>query len=214
MPLGCDRTQWNDDGAARPNAIFGFVPNLQPIARVEDITRRILTVRGQRAMLDSDLAALYGVTTKRLNEQVRRNRVRFPADFAFQLTAEEVANLRSHFATSSSQWGGRRYLPLVFTEHGAVMLANVLNSPGAIQMSVFVVRAFLQLREWVAGQTDLAARLTALERRVGVHDSELIDIIQTIRRMLEPPVEPRKRIGFRPDLPTARPRQKPLRPGG
>ena len=184
------------------------------LTRVEDIARRIHLVRGLRVMLDADLASLYGVTTKRLNEQVRRNRVRFPADFAFQVTTEEASNLRSHFATSSSHWGGRRYLPLVFTEHGTVMLANVLNSPRAVQMSVFVVRAFLRLRAWVAGRAELAARLTALERRVGVHDSELLEIIRTIRRMLEPPAAPRKRIGFRPAPPAARPRQRPPRPSG
>ncbi len=166
------------------------------LARVEDIARSIHLVRGQRVMLDSDLASLYGVTTKRLNEQVKRNPRRFPPDFSFKLTPEEYARLRSQNATSKPGRGGPRYAPRAFTEHGAVMLANVLSSPRAIQMSVFVVRAFIRLREWVAGRADLATRLTALERRVGAHDSELREIIQTIRRMLERPAEPPKRIGF------------------
>jgi hypothetical protein len=113
------------------------------VAPVEDTAAKIHTVRGLRVMLDSDLAPLYGVTTKRLNEQFRRNRERFPADFAFQLTVEEVANLRSHIATSSSEWGGRRYRPRVFTEHGAVMLASVLKTRIAVEASIQVVRAFV-----------------------------------------------------------------------
>jgi hypothetical protein len=148
-------------------------------------------------MLDSDLAELYGVTTKRLNQQVLRNGSRFPGDFTFQLTPDEADNLRLQFATSSSGWGGRRHPPHVFTEHGAVMAAMVLNSPRAVQMSVFVVRAFLRLREWVAGQANLAARLADLEKRVGAHDHELKAIIQTLRQMLEPAGTPKKQIGFR-----------------
>jgi hypothetical protein len=169
------------------------------LAPVDDIATKIHTVRGVRVMLDSDLAALYGVTTKRLNEQLRRNRARFPADFVFQLTSEELTRLRSQIATSKRGRGGPRYLPHAFTEHGAVMLATILNSPRAVQMSIFVVRAFLRLREWVVGQAELAARLAELERRVGAHDHDLKAIIQTIRSMLEPPAPPRKQIGFRED---------------
>ncbi len=154
-------------------------------------------IRGQRVMLDSDLAGLYGVTTKRLNQQVHRNRGRFPADFSFALPRAELANLRLQNATSRSGWGGRRHPPRVFTEHGAVMVAMVLNSARAVQMSVFVVRAFLRLREWVANQAELAVRLADLERRVGEHDHELRAIIQTIRGMLEAPAPARRRIGFR-----------------
>ena len=164
---------------------------------VEDIAARIHSVRGQRVVLDADLATLYGVTTKRLNQQVQRNNDRFPADFMIRLTKTEIANLRLQFATSSSEWGGSRYLPRAFTEHGAVMAATVLNSPRAVQMSIFVVRAFLRLREWVVGQVELSAKLAVLERRVGAHDHELKAIIQTIRTMLEPPPPPRKQIGFR-----------------
>ena len=164
---------------------------------IEDIARRIHTVRGQRVMLDSDLAALYGVTTARLNQQITRNAARFPADFVFQLTRREITSMMSQIATSKRGRGGRRKLPNAFTEHGAVMAATVVNSPRAVQMSIFVVRAFLRLRQWVAGQADLAARLADLERRVGAHDHELKAIIQTIRGMLEPPAPPKKQIGFR-----------------
>jgi hypothetical protein len=115
--------------------------NRSALAPVHDITRAILVLRGQRVLLDADLADLYGVTTRRLNEQVRRNRGRFPNDFLFELTAEEFGHLKSHFATSS--WGGRRKLPLAFTEHGAIMTATILNSPRAIEMSVYIVRAFV-----------------------------------------------------------------------
>jgi hypothetical protein len=148
-------------------------------------------------MLDSDLAALYGVTTARLNQQITRNAARFPADFVFQLTRREITSMMSQIATSKRGRGGRRKLPNAFTEHGAVMAATVVNSPRAVQMSIFVVRAFLRLRQWVAGQADLAARLADLERRVGAHDHELKAIIQTIRGMLEPPAPPKKQIGFR-----------------
>jgi hypothetical protein len=173
-----------------------MAPSTDP-APVEDIATKIHTVRGVRVVLDAELAALYGVTTKRLNQQVLRNHDRFPADFVFQLNADEARRLRLQIATSKPGRGGRRYLPTAFTEHGAVMAATVLNSPRAVQMSIFVVRAFLRLREWVVGQAALAARLAELERRVGAHDHELKAIIRTIRTMLEPPAPPRKQIGFR-----------------
>src|SRR5436190_17003436 len=117
--------------------------------KIANVEGAIHLVRGQRVMLDSDLAAIYGVTTKRLNEQLRRNRARFPSDFAFQLTREEFTNLKSQIATSSSH-GGKRKLPWAFTEHGAIMLASVLNSPVAIDASVRVVRAFVRLREIIS----------------------------------------------------------------
>jgi hypothetical protein len=126
---------------------------LQPL---EAITQHILLLRGQKVLLDADLAALYGVETRRLNEQVRRNLDRFPSDFIFEITNEELSNLKSHFATSS--WGGRRKLPLAFTEHGAIMAATVLKSRRAIDVSVYVVRAFIQLRELVASNKELALR--------------------------------------------------------
>jgi ORF6N domain len=128
------------------------------------IESRILTIRGQKVIIDADLAELYGVETRRLNEQVRRNQDRFPADFIFALTVEEFTDLKSQFATSS--WGGRRKLPLAFTEHGAIMTATVLSSPRAVEMSVYVVRAFVQLREVLATHKDLAAKLATLERQI------------------------------------------------
>jgi len=140
----------------------------------EEITGRILLLRGQRVLLDADLASMYGVSTKRFNEQVRRNRDRFPQDFCFVLEDQDFANLRSQFATSSSDasgHGGRRHLPRVFTEHGAIMAAMVLNSPRAIQMSVYVVRAFVKLRAAFASDAATTRRLDALERSVAALDS-------------------------------------------
>jgi hypothetical protein len=179
--------------------VAAILPDMAPgtgLAPVDDIAARIHTVRGVRVMLDADLAVLYGVTTSRLNEQVKRNQHRFPPDFMFRVTREEVTSLISQFAISKKGRGGRHKLPNAFTEHGAVMAATILNSPRAVQMSIFVVRAFLRLREWVVGQAELAARLADLERRVGAHDHELKAIIQAIRSMLEPPTPPRKQIGF------------------
>jgi hypothetical protein len=140
-----------------------------------DIAARILNVRGQRVLVDSDLAALYGVSTARLNQQVNRNLARFPADFIFQLTSQEVTNLMLQFATSSSGargHGGIRKQRRFFTEHGAIMAATVLNSPRAVQMSVYVVRAFVKLREVLASNSALARRLETLERSVAALDSD------------------------------------------
>lgn len=148
-------------------------------------------------MLDADLAELYGVETRRLNEQVRRNRERFPEDFMFQLTPEEFTNLKSQFATSS--WGGRRKLPYAFTEHGAIMAASVLNSPRAIEISIHVVRAFNRLREMISGHKELAQKLNQLERKVGAHDRAIAEIINAIRELMDTPDSKKKRpIGFAP----------------
>jgi hypothetical protein len=136
------------------------------LAPVEDITRSVLVLRGHRVLLDAELAALYGVSTTRLNQQVRRNHKRFPEDFIFQLTASEYAALMLQNATSKSGRGGRRKLPLAFTEHGAIMTATVLNSPRAVEMSVYVVRAFLKLREMLASNKELARRFAQLETRL------------------------------------------------
>jgi predicted AAA+ superfamily ATPase len=140
---------------------------------VEQISRSILNLRGQRVILDRELAAIYGVTTKRLNEQVKRNRDRFPDDFMFQLTAEEVKRSRSHFATLNSGRGKNiKYPPFAFTEHGAIQVANVLNSPRAIAMGVYVVRAFVQLRELLASNTALARKLDELENKLKNHAAD------------------------------------------
>ncbi len=164
--------------------------------RIDQIDPRIFNIRGQHVMLDSDLAAIYEVTTKRLNEQLRRNRDRFPEDFAFRLTAQELMNLRSQIATSKGR-GGRRYLPWVFTEHGALMLASVLNSEVAVRASVRVVRAFVRLRQMIAANAQLAGKLEELERRLDSHDEAIVDLFAALKRLLEP-IEPQKKreIGF------------------
>jgi hypothetical protein len=172
--------------------------------KIAQLESAIYLIRGQRVMFDSDLAAIYGVTTKRVNEQVRRNISRFPEDFAFQLTAEELTNLRSQIATSSFH-GGRRYRPWVFTEHGAIMLASVLNSDIAVQASVRVVRAFVRLREMVAANAQLAAKLEELERRLDSHDEAIVDLFAALKQLLEPSEPPKRReIGFHVREKTAR----------
>jgi hypothetical protein len=168
----------------------------------ERIVSRILLVRGQKVMLDTDLADLYGISTGRFNEQVRRNRDRFPSDFMFQLTNQEVERLRSQIAISIGETreagrGGRRYLPLAFTEHGAIMAATILNTPRATEISVFVVRAFVRLREMVAANKESAKKLDELERRVSHHDEAITNIVKAIRELATPPEpSPRRRIGF------------------
>jgi len=163
-----------------------------------DSANHIVSVRGKRVILDSNLASLYDVPTKRLNEQVRRNLNRFPSDFAFQLSASEWANLRSQFATSS--WGGRRVTPYAFTEHGALMAASVLNSPRAIEVSIYVVRTFIAMRE--AGDTNkhLADRLNELEhnleKRLTGHDQAIAEIFAAIRALMKTPPPKSRPIGF------------------
>ena len=180
-----------------------------------DITTLIITVRGKRVVLDRDLAGIYGTTTKRLNEQVKRNRNRFPEDFMFQLTAKEWADLtsqiamsntqsnRSQFATGSQRHRDPRFTPYAFTEHGALMAANILRSERAIQMSVFVVRAFIRMRQMLIEQRGLAHKLAELEEeltaRLDVHETAINEILGQIRRLLSSPPEPeppKKRIGF------------------
>jgi len=164
--------------------------NLVPAEFVE---RRILSIRGQKVIIDADLAKLYGVETKVLNQAIRRNSARFPEDFAFRLTAEEFANLRSQSVTSS--WGGRRYPPLAFTEHGALMAANVLRSERAIEMSVFVIRAFVKLRGILSSQVEMLRKLEELEDKVGEHDEALRSIVTAIRQLMAPDPKTPK-IGF------------------
>jgi hypothetical protein len=147
------------------------MPKTAVIVPVEQIASRIFLVRGHRVMLDSDLAQLYSVPTRVLVQAVGRNKERFPRDFMFRLTTQEFEILRSQSVTSK-QWGGRRYSPYVFTEHGAVMLASVLNSPVAVQASIRIVRAFVKLREILGTQHKLALKLLELEKRLGEHDEE------------------------------------------
>ena len=162
------------------------------------LAERILVIRGQRVLLDADLAQLYEVETKRFNEQIKRNPKRFPDDFMFRLTEEEFESLRSQNATSNR--GGRRYLPLAFTEHGAIMAASVLNSDRAVEMSVYVVRAFVQLRAVLLDHKVLADKLAALERRVSQHDHSLAEVIAAIHALMAQPQPARRPIGFTADL--------------
>lgn len=169
---------------------------------VVSIESRIVILRRQKVLLDTALADLYSVSVKRLNQQVNRNRQRFPIDFMFQLTEKEYESLRLQFATSKKGRGGRRYFPYAFTEHGAIMAATVLNSKRAEEMAVFVVRAFVRLREMLTANRQIAARIEELEERLETHDSAIQDIIDAIRRLMKPPSRPRRRIGF--DVPRAK----------
>jgi len=168
---------------------------------VEHIAQSILILRGQRVLLDSELAALYQVQTKRLNEQVKRNTDRFPEDFMFRLTRAEVEILnRSQNATGSQKHRDPRFPPYAFTEHGAIMAATILSSTRAIEMSIYVVRAFVQLREILASNKELAQRLNELERKIDTHDQAITGILKTIRELMHTP-EPKKRpIGFTANL--------------
>ncbi len=170
------------------------------LAPVGDITRSITILRGHRVILDADLAAIYGVPTGRLNEAVKRNAERFPEDFMFRLSAAEHAALISQFATSKPGRGGRRKLPWAFTEHGAIQAANVLNSPRAIAMGVYVVRAFVRLRELLASNSALARKLDELERKYKHHDEAITAILSAIRELTNPPAQKRRGIGFTADL--------------
>ena len=169
---------------------------LGPVAG-QRIASAMHVVRGQRVLLDSDIASLYGVTTKHLNQQVKRNAERFPEDFAFRLTADEIAALKSQSVTSNSGRGGRRYPPTAFTEHGALMLSSVLNSPTAVSVSIQVVRTFIELRRALLSHADLARQLDALEKR---YDSQFRVVFQAIRELMAPPGKAAKRIGFKNSL--------------
>jgi hypothetical protein len=166
------------------------MPSLVP---VEVITSKILLIRGKRVMLDKDLAVLYGVSTSRLNEQVRRNKKRFPDDFMYQLARQEVTILKSHFATS--RWGGVRKLPYVFTQEGVAMLSSVLNSERAIQVNILIMRAFVKLKELLSTHKELALKLEELEKKYADHDEKIEYIFEAIRQLLEPPQQTQA-IGF------------------
>jgi ORF6N domain len=165
-----------------------------------DVHQLIRTIRGHRIILDTDLARIYGVPTFRLNEAVKRNRRRFPEDFLFQLTAEEHAALTSQIAMSKPGRGGRRTRPYAFTEHGALQVANVLNSSKAEAMSIYVIRAFIRMREELSANQAVSKRLAEIERTLLTHDAALRDLYQKIRPLLLPPPDkPKRRIGFRTD---------------
>jgi hypothetical protein len=163
---------------------------------LDEIERAIHVVRGQRIMLDSDLAKLYGVTTRALNQQVLRNQDRFPDDFAYQLTQQEFTNLMSQSVTSKRGRGGRRKLPWVFTEQGVAMLSSVLKSTTAVRVNIEIMRTFVRLRRLMATPGELVEQLTKLAETVQLHDHQIKLISEVLQKMLEPPAEPRKRIGF------------------
>jgi len=172
---------------------------------VQRIPQRIFVIRGEKVILDADLARVYGVTTARLNQQIRRNLKKFPKDFMFQLTQAEFDRLILQFATSKKGRGGPRKLPWAFTEHGSIMAATVLNSQRAVVMSVYVVRAFVQFRKLLVGNKDLAKKFAELERklteRLDVHEQAILRLFQDIREILNPPPpteteKPKRRIGF------------------
>jgi hypothetical protein len=168
---------------------------MKELIPVERIENKILLLRGHKIILAHDLSELYGVETKRLLEQVKRNTKRFPEDFMFQLTRQELTNLRSQIATS--RWGGTRYLPYAFTEHGALMAANVLNSPKAVEVSVQVTRAFVKLREMAVSHKELSRKLKDLEAK---YDKQFDVVFDAIRQLMEPPpVPPKRKIGFPAD---------------
>lgn len=160
------------------------------------VESKILAIRDRRVILDSDLAELYGVEVRALNQQVKRNAGRFPDDFVMQLTPDELANLRSQNVISKSGRGGSRYLPYAFTEHGAIMAASVLNSKRAVEMSIFVVRAFVRMREALASNQQILTKLTELERQVEGHDASIQELVEAIRELMEPPPASGRRIGF------------------
>ena len=167
-----------------------------------EIAARIFVLRGQRVMLDMDLASLYGVSVRRLNEQVKRSRAKFPADFAFHMTINDIRNLKSQFATSS--WGGKRKPPLVFTEYGAIMAATILNSPRAVEMSVYVVRAFVKLRETLRSNSELAHKLETLEKSISTLDArtqkQFNEVYHAIQALMAPPASKSRPIGFTADV--------------
>ncbi len=162
--------------------------------RIEEL---IFTLRGEKVILDSDLAAIYGVSTTRLNQQVKRNKERFPDDFIFSLTKKEFDTLMLQFATSNPTRGGRRKLPYAFTEHGAIMAANILNSSKAVQMSVLVVRAFVQIRKNIVVYSELHKRLIEIERKVVNHDSDIQAIVEAIRQLMDTPEKSKRTYGFK-----------------
>ena len=171
------------------------------LTSIEDVSRVIVVFRGRKVLLDAELAALYGVTTKRLNEQVKRNAERFPEDFMFRLSRTETDALnRSQFATGSQKHRDPRFPPYVFTEHGAIMAATTLNSPRAVEMSVYVVRAFVRLRDLLATNRAFARKLDELESRLQTHDEAITGILRTLRELMNPPASERRGIGFTADL--------------
>ena len=172
-------------------------------ASLVNIAQSILFLRGQRVILDLELATIYGVETRTLNQAIKRNIERFPEDFMFQLTSEEAERSRSHSVILNPGRGRNiKYLPHAFTEHGAIQAANVLNSPRAVEMGLYVVRAFVKLREELTSNKELAQKLDQLEHKLQTHDQAIVGILKTIRELMNPPASKSRPIGFTADLGT------------
>ena len=169
------------------------MPNQSALIPAANIEKKIMLIRGQKVMLDTDLAVLYGVTTFNLNKAVKRNRVRFPDDFMFQLTRQEFANLTFQNGISNAAHGGSRYPPHAFTEQGVAMLSSVLHSPRAVKVNIEIMRAFVRIRQWLASNVELARKLADLEKK---YDSQFKIVFDAIRELMRPPNPPRKKIGF------------------
>ena len=166
------------------------------VVLVERISKKIYLLRDQKVMIDEDLAELYNVSTRRLNEQIKRNLERFPSDFMFQLTKSEYEILRSQNATSKKGRGGRRYLPYAFTEQGVAMLSSVLNSKQAIKVNIQIMRAFVKLREILSTNKELAQKLKELKLKIDSHDNQIQAIFEVINQLITPPEKPKRKIGF------------------
>ena len=175
---------------------MGKKSSARALVAPDDMQRLVHVVRGQRVMFDFDLARLYGVTTARLNEQVRRNFERFPEDFSYQLTQQEVADLMSQNAISKSHRGGRRKLPWAFTEHGVAMLSSVLRSPTAVRVNIEIIRIFVRLRRLMATPGELVEQLMRLADTVRLHDGQIKAIAQVLNTLMKEPLEQKRPIGF------------------
>jgi hypothetical protein len=174
----------------------------RPVIRESLVVSKIFMLRGQRVMLDYDLSDMYGIETRRLNEQVKRNLSRFPDDFMFQITEKEFENLKSQNATS--RWGGRRKLPYAFTEHGVLMLSSVLNSRIAIQVNIKIMRVYTKMREVISANREIVQKLEKMEKTLAKHDrtskkheEQLQLVFRTLKQLLTPPLEPRRKIGYK-----------------
>jgi ORF6N domain len=185
--------------------------NKTAIVLAKKVDSKIRVLCGQKIILDSDLAKLYGVSVKHLNQQVKRNASRFPSDFLFRLSSGESENLRSQIATSSSSHGGRRYLPHAFTEHGAIMAATVLNSKRAVEMSIFVVRAFVRMREVLAMNQQIVTKLSEIEHRLESHDVEIQELVEAIRELMAPLPANDRKIGFQTPAASGKDNNKALK---
>jgi len=191
LPKRFNTEHWTEIGLGNGGKTMPKKINLKILIPQEMIRNKILLIRGKKVMLDRDLAELYGVQTKYLTRQVRRNKDRFPSDFLLILTRQELTNLRCQFGTSS--WGGLRYHPYAFTEHGILMLSSVLNSKRAIQVNIQIMRMFTRLREMLTSHKELKQKIEEMEKK---YDHQFKVVFDAIKKLIEPPQKPKKRIGF------------------